>query len=123
MNPFERVDAGRLAKGAGSAATVLIVGGLCQPLVLSWLPPLGVVWLIVTAVAAFAVAAWRANRLDDGRDDAALHGALAALFGYVIVLPLVVTATRTLDPSQVGLTVAVAVVVGSATGWLIGRRV
>ncbi|WP_214364765.1 hypothetical protein [Pseudonocardia sp. H11422] len=106
-----RLDWSEVARGASSALSVLVIGGLVQPLVAALVPPLGVVWLIVVAVAAFAAA---------GRHVAAssapvLQGATAAVLGYLFILPVVVLVNRGVEPAQLGGTVVTAVLVGGLT--------
>lgn len=113
----DRVDWNHVPRGASTGFTVLVIGGLVQPLVSLALPPLGVVWLIVVAVAAFAIAG---RRIGDASSPP-LHGAVAALASYFLVVPLVYLATRSVDLQQIVLTSAVALVVGAAAGHLAGH--
>lgn len=124
MSPVEiwddfaaRVDWPGLARGASTGLTILVLGGLSAPLA-SRVPVIGPPWLIITAVVAFAVAAWR---IGDALTPA-VHGATAALVSYLLVLPLVVLGTGGLDVAQLGLTTVTALVVGGLVGVLAGRR-
>jgi hypothetical protein len=116
-----RLDWSEVARGASSALSVLVVGGLAQPLVADILPSLGAVWLIVVAVAAFAAA----GRCIGTSRVPLLQGATSAVLGYLFVLPLVVFVNRGVDPGQLGGTVATAVLVGGLTAHIrahIGAR-
>jgi hypothetical protein len=113
-----RVDWAEAARGASTGLSVLVIGGLTQPLVGMLLAPLGAVWLIVVAVMAFAAAGRRIG----GSSAPGYQGAAAAVLGYLFVLPLVAFVNRGLDAAQVGATLGVAVLVGGATGALSGRR-
>lgn len=106
-----------VARGASSGLTVLVLGGLAQPVVAHVLPPLGFVWLIVVALTAFVVAGART------RDAAspALHGTAAAVGSYLLVLPLVFLATGSLVGTQLLFTLATAVVVGAGSGCVASR--
>jgi hypothetical protein len=114
----ERLDWVAAARGASTVLSVLLIGGLVQPLVGLAVPVLGTVWLILVAVAAFVVAGLRRG----SSDLPALQGALTAVLGYLFVLPLVAFATRGLDLAQVAATTTTAVVVGGLTGALAARR-
>jgi hypothetical protein len=50
-----------------------------------------------------------------------VHGAAAAMAGYLLVIPLVVLGSGTLDLQQVGLTSLTAIVVGAVTGATVAR--
>lgn len=117
ISATDRIDRGQVARGASGAFTVLVIGGLSQPLVGHVVPGLGAVWLPVVAIAAFAVAGVRVRA--SNRPTA--HGALAAVCGYVLVLPLVLMATRALNPTQTLFTLFVAVLVGGVSGYVTGR--
>jgi hypothetical protein len=106
-----------VARGASAGLSVFVVGGLVQPIVGVLAPPLGAVWLIVVAVAAFVVAGRRI-----GTASAPLRqGALCAVLAYLFVLPLVVYANQGLDLAQACGTTATAAVVGALVGHLRGR--
>lgn len=111
-----RVRTDRLARGAGRGFTVLVLGGLLAP-VGSLLPGIGPAWLALVAVAAFTVAGSAVG--DVPRP--ALHGAVAALCCYALVVPLVVMATRVLNLTQLLVTSLAALVVGALAG-LLARR-
>lgn len=112
-----RIGWGCVARGASSGLTVLVVGGLVQPVVARLLPQLGPVWLIVVALTAFVVAGTRT------RDAAspAVHGMAAAVASYLLVLPLVFLATGSLVPTQLLFTLGTAVVVGAGSGSVASR--
>lgn len=112
-----RIDWVRLVRGASTGFTVLVIGGLAAP-IMSLVPVIGPPWLIITAVVAFVVAAWRVG---DALSPA-VHGAAAAVAAYLLVLPLVAMATGGIDLAQLGLTTLTAVVVGALTGRYAGHR-
>lgn len=103
--------------GASRGFTVLLVGGAVQPLVGMALPPLGAVWLVLVALAAFVAAARRAGR----GGHTVLGGALAASGGYALVLPVSVLGSGQVLPALFVATGATALVVGAATAWVSSR--
>ena len=113
----DRVDWVSLVRGASLAFSVLVVGGLSAPLG-SRVPVIGPAWLLVTAVLAFVLAGYRIGDALDPR----VHGAGAAVVGYLLVLPLVVLGTGSLDVLQVALTLLTAVLMGGLAGHLAGRN-
>lgn len=113
----DRVDWVSLVRGASICFSVMVVGGLSAPLG-SRIPVVGPAWLILTAVVAFVVAGYRIGDALDPR----VQGAGAAVTGYLLVLPLTVMATGTLDPRQFGLTLLTAIVMGALAGHLAGRN-
>lgn len=106
--------------GASRGFTVLLLGGAVQPWVSTLLPPLGYVWLLVVAVAAFTWAAWpRTVRLvapSEVRLDRVTVGVAAALGSYALVLPLVLSAAHGVPWVQVACTAATAAAVGALVG-------
>lgn len=110
------VDWGYAARGASAALTILVIGGLSAPIG-SRVPLVGPYWLVLTAVLAFAVAG---SRIGDAPTPA-VHGAVTALLGYLLVLPIVVLGAGELPLSQLALTALLALVVGAAAGALAGR--
>lgn len=115
--PAAGLDWAEAARGASAGLSVLVVGGLVQPVVAVLAPPLGAVWLVVVAVVAFAVAGRRI-----GTASAPLRqGAVCAVLAYLFVLPLVVYANQGLDVAQAAGTTVTAVVVGGLVGHLRGR--
>lgn len=113
----DRVDWISLVRGASLAFSVLVIGGLAAPLG-SQIPVIGPAWLIITAVVAFVLAGYRIGDAVDPR----VHGAGAAVAGYLLVLPLVVLGTGGLDPLQLVLTTLTAVIMGGLAGHLAGRN-
>jgi Osmosensitive K+ channel histidine kinase len=118
LNWLDGVDWVVAVRGASLGFSVLVIGGLVQPLVAMAVPPLGVVWLLLVAVVAFAVAGRRIG----AAVTPALHGAVAAMMGYFLVVPLVYFAQGSVDGAQIGYTFATAAAVGAAVGHLAGRR-
>lgn len=106
----EPIDVASVVRGASTAFTILVVGGLMTVVVAGAVPALGYVWLPLVAVVAFAVASRRATTASSP----VLQGALAALGGYVLALPLVLLGTGEIDPVQVSSTALTALAVGTA---------
>ncbi|OLZ42939.1 hypothetical protein [Amycolatopsis keratiniphila] len=113
----DRIDAPAAVRGASSGFSVLIIGGLAQPLAVTWVQALGYVWLPLIAVIAFIVAA---RKIGNASLPAA-HGAVAALCSYLLALPLSLLVPTGRDPLQIGLTAATAIVVGAVVGLVRGR--
>ncbi|MPY81469.1 MAG: hypothetical protein GEV04_24425 [Actinophytocola sp.] len=80
--------------------------------------PLALIWLPLTAVAAFVVAGARAA----SAPWAPLGGAASALSGYLLVLPLVLFNPEGGNPGQIAATAAVAVVTGASCAWYRAAR-
>jgi hypothetical protein len=83
----------------------------------SLFPVLGSVWLTLSSVIAFVAAAWNAG----ASDRPARQGALNALCGYLLVLPLVLMASYQPSVVQITATAVVAVFVGALAGWIRGH--
>ncbi len=113
------IDVPNAVRGASTGFSVLLLGGLVAPMVTLASTALAIVWLTGVAVVAFAVAA-RRSRLAGAP---AAHGAFAALFSYVLVLPLLLPFEQSRDPLQILLTAITAVVVGAGVGSLAAGRV
>ncbi|UUV28628.1 hypothetical protein NQK81_28050 [Amycolatopsis roodepoortensis] len=114
----ERIDAPVAVRGASTGFSILVIGGLAQPLAVMVVPVLGGVWLPLVALAAFAVASRRIGTASLP----AVHGAVAALCSYILALPLSLLVPAGRDPVQIGLTAATAVVVGAVVGFVRSRR-
>lgn len=117
-NFFRSIDMPTAVRGASRGFSVLVLGGLSAPLVAVAVPMLGAVWLTLTAVVAFSLAGWRIG----SASRPPLHGAVAAVMAYLLVLPLVLFASTGGDPVQITLTLLTAVVVGAVAGVVSGRR-
>lgn len=113
-----KLDIPALARAVSTGFTILVVGGLAQPLVGALVPLVGSVWLAVVAVVAFGVAGWRIG----DAPAPPFQGAMAAVISYLLVLPLVLIGTGGLDPVRVTLTLAVALGAGLIAGSLSARR-
>jgi hypothetical protein len=113
-----RVDVPNAVRGASTGFSILVIGGLLAPFLTLVSGPAAAAWLAGVAVVAFAVAA-RRSRL---AGVPALHGAVAAIFSYVLVLPLLLPFEQGRDVRQIGLTFATAVVVGAVSATLMARR-
>jgi hypothetical protein len=113
-----RIDVPNAVRGGSAGFSILLIGGLLAPFATLVSVPLAAAWLAGVAVVAFAVAA-RRSRLASAP---ALHGVVAALISYVLVLPLLLPFEQGRDLGQILLTVATAVGVGAVTGVLAARR-
>jgi len=113
------VDVPNAVRGASAGFSVLIIGGLLAPMVSVASTLAAAVWLGGVAVVAFAIAA-RRSRLAGAP---AVHGAVAAVFSYVLVLPLLLPFEQSREPMQILLTAVTAVVVGAGVASLAARRV
>lgn len=116
--PVGRVDVPNAVRGASTGFSILVLGGLMAPFVTLVSVPAAAAWLAGVAVVAFAVAARRSSLAASP----AIHGAVAALISYGLVLPLILPFQQGRNLQQILLTVATAVVVGAATGALMARR-
>ena len=113
------VDVPNAVRGASTGFSVLIIGGLVAPMVGLASSVVATGWLTGVAVVAFAIAA-RRSRLAGAP---AAHGAVAALFSYVLVLPLLLPFEQGRDPLQILLTTVTALVVGAGVGSLSAGRI
>jgi hypothetical protein len=113
------VDVPNAVRGASTGFSVLLIGGLLAPMVGLASTLVATVWLTGVAVVAFAIAA-RRSRLAGAP---AVHGAVAALFSYILVLPLLLPFEQSRDPLQILLTAATAVVVGAGCASLAAGRI
>lgn len=97
---------------------MLAIGAAVQPLVgLAW-NPLGYVWLVVVAIAGFAVAAWNAHEVPAPL----VQGAASALAAYGLMVPLVLMGAGSLPWDQALFTTITALAVGTGTAALRGLR-
>lgn len=104
----------RLIRGASRGFSVLAIGAAVQPLVGVISAPVGYVWLVIVAVAAFAVAAWNAHETTAPH----IQGAASAIAAYALMLPLVLMGAGTLPWDQALFTTATAIGVGTATAFI-----
>lgn len=111
------IDGPVAVRAASTAFTVLLLGGLAAPMVASVFPAGGRYWLVVVALGAFAFAGSRIGTAAAP----ALHGATAAVGGYLLVLPIVVM-TSGLQVGQILITVSAAGFVGALSGYLTALR-
>ncbi len=107
-----RIDVPGAVRGASTGFSILILGGLVAPFWTLLSTAVAAGWLALVAVVAFAVAARHSRKAGNP----GLHGAVAALIAYALVLPLILPFEQGRNPGQIGLTVVTAVVVG----WLAG---
>lgn len=108
------IDVPVAIRGGSAGFSVLLIGGLLTPMVAMISPAVGSAWLVLTAVVAFIVAARRTGTAARP----AVHGVIAAVFAYVLVLPLLLPFAAGRNLPQILLTFATAIIVGAATGWL-----
>lgn len=106
---WEAIDPVAVVRGASTAFTLLVLGGLAAPIAGAIASPLAVVWLPLVAVVAFAVAGCRAA----SSPWPPLGGAAAALSSYLLILPLVLLNDSGRDPAQIGATAGTALAVGA----------
>jgi len=116
---WESIGSVAVVRGASTAFSILVIGGLLAPIVGVVAQPLALIWLPSTSVVAFVVAGARAASVPWPP----LGGAASALSGYLLVLPLVLL----LNPEgrnlgQIAATAALAVVTGAAFAWCASKR-
>lgn len=111
------IDVGEVARAVSAGFLILVFGGLIQPVVTAFVPVVGVIWLILVAVAAFSVAGARVGRT---APNPPLHGSGAAMLSYVLVVPLLFI-NGTFDPLYAVCTFVAAAIVGALAGY-IGAR-
>ncbi|GAA4826775.1 hypothetical protein GCM10023201_11880 [Actinomycetospora corticicola] len=112
-----QVDVGAIARGISSGFMILVFGGLIQPVVTAFVPVVGMFWLILVAVTAFAFAGYRVGL---ACPNPPLHGAGAAVGSYLLVVPLMFL-QGTFDPLYTVFSFVAAAVVGGAAGRIAGR--
>lgn len=119
------IDMIALLRGASTAFTVLVIGGLATPLVVRVLPlapeqePAAYVWwFTAVAIGAFVLAG---SRIGEATQPI-LHGAAAALGAYLLYLPLTLLVGTAQPVTTMLLAALVAVLVGGAAGLVAGRR-
>ena len=115
---MDKIDWILAVRGASAGFTVLVISGLLNPIVTSVNQLAGLVFLVVGALAASVLAAWRAR----AADSPVFTGAIAALVSYTLVVPLIYLGERKLDfPIILGFG-GLALVVGAITGAVLARR-
>ena len=112
-----QVDVGAVARAVSAGFMILVFGGLIQPIVSTYVPLLGMFWLILVAVTAFAVAG---ARVGIACPNPPLHGAGAAILSYLLVVPLMFL-QGTFNPLYTVYSFVAAAIVGAAAG-VIGAR-
>ena len=118
ITPRSRIDVPAAIRGGSAGFSILLIGGLLSPLVALAVPRLGGVWLTMIAIVSFAIAARRIGNASVPQ----LHGAVAAVFAYVLVLPLLLPFEGGRNLPQILLTLATAISVGASTGWIQSKR-
>lgn len=114
---MDRIDWVLVVRGASTGFTVLVISGLANPIVSNVNQVAGLVELVLGALGASVVAAWRARTADSP----VLSGAVAALISYTLVVPLIYLSERRLDYRVILLFAAVALVVGAISGFMLSR--
>jgi hypothetical protein len=110
------IDLVALIKGAAAGFAVLVLGGLAAAPLAAVMSP--VVWAIVVNAAAFALAgAWIGDATVPP-----LHGVVAALAAYLLVLPLIVALGVPIAWWQIPVAAVVAAATGALAGFVAGRR-
>jgi hypothetical protein len=115
---MDRIDWVLAVRGASTGFSVLIISGLLNGLFNKISPVVGLVQLVIGALAASVVAAWRSRTTDTPM----LTGAVAALLSYTLAIPLIYLGERRLDYRVLIAFAAIALAVGAITGLLFGRR-
>lgn len=111
------IDVGAVARAVSTGFMILVFGGLIQPIVSTYVPLLGMFWLILVAVTAFAVAGARVGM---ACPNPPLHGAFAAVLSYLLVVPLMFL-QGTFNPLYTVFSFVAAAVVGAAAGFIAAR--
>lgn len=115
---IDRLDWIAITRSASTGFGVLAIGGFTQPLVAYLSPVLGAVWWIGAVLLGSALAG---RRIGDSLVGP-LQGAVAALFGYGLFVPLEYIATTRVDLVKIAYTAALAVAVGALAGHQAARR-
>lgn len=113
-----RIDLPNAVRGASTGFSILVIGGLLATFATLISPVFGAFWLAGVAIAAFAVAAKQSQQAQNPL----LHGAVAALSAYLLVLPLILPFEAGRDLSQIAMTTLTALVVGPVSAWVSARR-
>lgn len=116
--PPSPVDFPVAIRGASWGFSVLLIGILLSA-VLGVLEPAA---SLAATVAVYVLAFFLAARKTGSASVPALHGATAATIAYLLTLPLILRDPAGRSLAQIALTLALAVGVGAATGWLTSRR-
>ncbi|NMO92280.1 hypothetical protein [Actinomycetospora sp. TBRC 11914] len=112
-----QVDVGAVARAVSTGFLILVFGGLVQPIVSTYVPLLGMFWLILVAVIAFASAGARVGL---ACPNPPLHGAGAAVISYLLVVPLMFL-QGTFNPLYCVYSFVAAAVVGALAGRIAAR--
>ncbi|HEY2194599.1 MAG TPA: hypothetical protein VGH76_20190, partial [Actinomycetospora sp.] len=112
-----QVDVGAVARAVSTGFMILVFGGLIQPIVSTYVPVLGMFWLILVAVVAFASAG---ARVGIACPNPPLHGAGAGVISYLLVVPLMFL-QGTFNPLYCVYSFVAAAVVGGLAGRIAAR--
>lgn len=105
-----KADGVAAVRGASAGFTVLLLGGVLDPLAAMVVPPFAFLWLPLVAVAGFVTAGARRGVSSSPW----LQGATAAVGSYLLILPLVLIAPSGRNPLQITMTLAAAILLGGA---------
>jgi hypothetical protein len=111
------VDWGHVAKGASAGFTALFIGGWLAPIAQGRVPSLGGLWLVAVGLVGFALA----GRQIGVADLPAVHGAIAAMASYLLMVPVIVITSGWVGALLLIAPCAGAVAVGAVSGYLAGR--
>ena len=115
--PPQQADVGEIARAVSTGLTLIVLGGLVQPVVTKFVPFLGVIWLILVAVGTFAYVGFRGGRAGPNPP---VYGAGTAVGSFLLVIP-VMFLVGTFNPVYAVSTLVTAAVVGAVAG-VIGAR-
>ncbi|MET7995862.1 hypothetical protein ABZU76_33720 [Amycolatopsis sp. NPDC005232] len=107
------IDTKACGRGIWRGFAILVIGALLQPIAAAVAPLVGASFLLITAVVAFGFAGFRTG----DTHHPIFQGAVTAVGGYVLVLPLSFLTAATVGPQQVLATAAVAVATGGLAGF------
>jgi hypothetical protein len=96
---------------------VLFLGGWLAPMVAGFVPALGVSWLVLVGLVGSALA----GRQIGVADSPAVHGAAAAVLGFLLMIPAILIVGHGVGLTQLALPIPGAAAVGAAAGWLASR--
>lgn len=111
------IDIGALTQGAWAGFSVLVLGGLAQPIIAAYVEDLSIIAVVLTAGSGFVVGGWRIGNTDRPM----VQGAIAAMASYLLLLPVLFLLSFGPKGVEVGGTLAIAAVIGAVTGYCRAR--